>query len=301
MYLKKALSENIHILEVEEVDFTAHFKTLSPAIRKKSAELLSLVYVFKIKYKVNKKRIIGYVSIPRKGKNLPCVIHLRGGSREFGMLTLPSIFGQLVRFSAEGYIVIATQYPGIEGGDGIDTFGGEDDIECIKKLREILKSIPSADLDKIGLKGHSRGGLMAYMLLREVKWIKCAVIAGAPTDQISKAREREGWKEHQIKMWGREKKDYVKRSPIFWVEELPKNVPILLMHGSADWRVLPIHSTKMSMRFLELAIPHRFILFEGADHGISEYREEYNIQTLNWFNRYLKKDEGLPNLIPHGD
>ena len=50
----------------------------------------------------------------------------------------------------------------------------------------------------------------------------------------------------------------------------------------------------------ENKIPHRFILFEGADHGISEYRKEYEEQSLEWFNRFVKKREKLPNLKPHG-
>lgn len=301
MNLKTELEKNNNIVEVEAINFDKYLKTLSSSAKAHVLKILSGVETFRIVYKVNNKKIVGYISIPLQGKNLPCLIHLRGGSREFGMLTDQSIIKQLVDFSSEGYITIATQYPGIDGGEGIDTFGGEDDIECIKKLRLILKSLPHADCKQIGIKGHSRGGLMAYMLLREVKWIKCAVIAGAPTDQVNKSEEREGWKQHQIDMWGKGKKEFIRRSPIFWANELPKNVPILLMHGSADWRVLPTHSIKMSNKLFELSIPHRFILFEGADHSISEFRQEYRAQVLNWLNRYLKNSEELPNLRPHGD
>ena len=56
----------------------------------------------------------------------------------------------------------------------------------------------------------------------------------------------------------------------------------------------------MSKAMYENKIPHRFILFEGADHGISEYRKEYEEQSLEWFNRFVKKREKLPNLKPHG-
>lgn len=47
-------------------------------------------------------------------------------------------------------------------------------------------------------------------------------------------------------------------------------------------------------------IPYRLIMFEGGDHGISEHRTEVNEEMLNWFDRYLKNDESLPNMEYHG-
>lgn len=255
---------------------------------------LQKVETYRFTYKVNKLNVVGYVAIPRgsKGK-IPCIIHLRGGSREFAALTPRDIYGKLVRFALEGYVVIATQYPGVDGGSGLDTFGGVNDIASITKLKDILRGISIADTDNIGVKGHSRGGLMAYMLLREVKWIKAAVIAAAPTDQIRQGKERPKWREHQISLWGKGREELTRRSPLKWVDKLSKKVPILLMHGSADWRVSPVDSLEMSQLMLKNSIPHRFILFEGADHGITEFKTEYLKQSLDWFNRFLKKQRGI--------
>ena len=41
-------------------------------------------------------------------------------------------------------------------------------------------------------------------------------------------------------------------------------------------------------------------MFEVGDHGISEHRDEVNKQVLNWFDRYLKNAETLPNMKYHG-
>jgi dipeptidyl aminopeptidase/acylaminoacyl peptidase len=41
-------------------------------------------------------------------------------------------------------------------------------------------------------------------------------------------------------------------------------------------------------------------MFEGSDHGISEHKNEVNEQVINWFDRYLKNDEPLPNMEYHG-
>jgi len=133
-----------------------------------------------------------------------------------------------------------------------------------------------------------------------VRWIRAAMASAAPTDQVDRKGDREGWQEHQKKMWGGTKVEAIKRSPIRWVDEIPKKVPLLIMQGSADWRVLPRHSFAMVDELRKRNHPHRFMFFEGADHGITEYRQEYHRQTLDWFNRWLKNKEPLPNMKPHG-
>lgn len=301
MKLENQLHPHKIIKFYEKIDFSQELKNISDkTILKARKKDLSLVEVYRFIYTISKKKVVGFVSMPKSGENFPCLIHLRGGSGEFGQLNNAMILQELVRFSREGYVVITTQYPGVDGGEGIDAFGGEDDIASIIKLKDILKTLSCADSTKIGVKGHSRGGLMAYMLLREVSWVKCAVIGSAPVDQIAQAKERKGWREHQIKMWGKSKEESVKRSPLFWIDTISKKVPLLIMHGSADWRVSVTHSQRMSLSLYQAPIPHRFVLFEGADHGITEYKNEYVQQTLSWFDRFLKKGESLPNLEMHG-
>lgn len=301
MKFQDQLQQSKIIKSIEEVNFSYALEKISDNFLLKRVEKnLALVEVYKFFYKVNKKKVVGFVSIPISGEDLPCLIHVRGGSGDFGQINEHTLLQELVQFSVDGYVVITTQYPGVDGGDGVDMFGGDDDIESIKKLKDILKNILVANVQKIGIKGHSRGGLMVFMLLRQVSWIKCAVVGSAPLDQIAQAKERKGWRDHQIKMWGTSKEESLKRSPIFWVHEISKKTPILLMHGSADWRVSVTHSQRMSSKLFETHIPHRFVLFEGADHGITEYKDEYLKQTLNWFDRFLKKNEPLPNLKLHG-
>lgn len=290
------------IISVEYVDVAKRSDfTTDAESAKKIIKKLKKVEVYRFVYKVGKLHVVGYITLPKEGTALPCLLHLRGGSNDFGMVSTRTLVGPMTNYSCEGYIVITTQYPGVEGGDGKDTFGGQDDMASIKKLRDILKSISIADVANIGVKGHSRGGLMTYMLLKEVRWIKAVMIGSAPVDQVDRTGDRTGWREHQIAMWGGSKAESVKRSPIRWVAQLPKKVPILMMHGSSDWRVLARHSIEMAKELYNHKIPYRFILFEGADHGITEYKDECFAQTLSWFNRFLKDHEPLPNMKPHGE
>lgn len=290
------------IVNAEEYHFHSLLESISDSTEyKRLKKITSKNPVYRFTYKVNKKHVTGYLSAPNKLNNNPCLIHLRGGTGEFGKLTARGILKNLVEFSEHGYVVIATQYPGVEGGGGRDTFGGEDDIQSIIELKKILQSISGVNSKKIGVKGHSRGGLMVYMLLRKVRWINAAVIIGGPTNQLRQAKERDGWREHQINLWGKSKKESVSRSPLLWVNKIFRKTPLLVMHGSADWRVNPLDSVEICAAFIKEKIPHKFILYEGADHSISEFKKESFSEILNWFDRYVKNDARLPNLSPHGD
>jgi len=90
------------------------------------------------------------------------------------------------------------------------------------------------------------------------------------------------------------------RSAVKWVDKFPKDVPILMLHGNADWRVKSTQSLKMAMEFEKYRIPYRFIIFEGGDHGISEHKEAVDQQVMDWFDRFLKNKESIPNMEYHG-
>ena len=85
----------------------------------------------------------------------------------------------------------------------------------------------------------------------------------------------------------------------FGAKKFSKTTPILIMHGTADWRVNPEDSLDLSKEFLKFKIPYRLIMFEGADHSISEFENTKNQMCIDWFNRFLKKGEKLPDLKPH--
>lgn len=295
--LQKEMQDCSSVVHVTALDLQEMAKT-EPAAQQYVSTNVAL---FRIVYRVGKLQVVGYVSAPRTGKKLPCLIHLRGGGGEYSRLQPKGLIMHLVRFSHKGYVVIAPQYPGVEGGDGFDDYGGTDSLKSITVLRNILKGLSVADHSCIGMKGHSRGGLMIYMMLRQVSWVKAAMIAATPTDQIRQGKERPGWRAHQIKRWGRSRAESIKRSPLRWAEELPKKTPLLIMQGASDCRVDPRDSIEMGHALYMHKIPYRFILFEGADHGITEYRSEYVRQTIEWFDRFLKEKEPLPNMEMHGN
>lgn len=256
------------------------------------------INIYRIIYQSQGHKVVGFIVEPKKGDKLPCIIWNRGGSRDFGKITQEQLFLRLAEFAKNGYLVIASQYSGNDGGEGRDEFGGED-IHDVLNLYKILKSYKRADVNKTGMFGWSRGGMMTYQCLAKVKWIKAAVVGGAKSDEISAPKFRKGWREHQIKMYGGSKKEQLRRSALYWTDKFSKKIPILIMHGSSDWRVNPLDSIKIAENLQANKVPYRLVIFEGADHGITEHRREVNELTIKWFDRFLKNNEKI-NLKPHG-
>ena len=300
----ESISKIKEVIEAKELTLSNEVKKiLGKKLSKKAENISKKIRVYRIIYKSNKNKVVGYILEPKLLKNkLPCIIWNRGGSRDFGAIKMGKLFGGfgfMAELCLEGYIVIATQYPGVAGGTGIDKMGGKEDIDSVLDLYKILKSYKKADTSRVGMIGHSRGGLMTYLSLKKVKWIKAAVIGSAPTDEVNAHKFRKDWLKHQITLYGGGLDERKKRSPILWANKLDKK-PILLVHGTSDWRVNPLNSINMAEKLLINKVPYKLIIYEGDDHGLNKNFEDYKKQTFEWFNRFVKNKGKMPNLKPHG-
>ncbi len=289
------------ILSAEQVLLTREYKDFLGG--KQSTPLIKnarSIFVYRIVYRSQGHNVVGYVVEPRKGKNLPCVIYNRGGSGEFGTIKIWDLFNGIpAQLAMNGYIVIASQYSGNAGSEGTDELGG-DDIEDVINLRKVLDTYRRADAKRIGMYGGSRGGMMTYLALKNVRWIRAAVTVGASSDMFREEKIRPELKALNKKMFGGSITEKKRRSAVYWPDMFPKKTPLLMMHGGSDWRVSPLDSIELAQKLLALHVPCRLVLFEGADHGLSEHYATSLSMTISWFDRFVKGDERLPDTKLHG-
>ena len=258
-----------------------------------------LINVYDITYRSQGHKVKGFIVEPKKPKGkLPCIIYNRGGSGEFGAIKIGETFLRLGRFAKWGYIVIASQYSGNAGSEGKDEVGGSD-IEDVLNLKKILKNHLHADEKRIGMFGISRGGMMTYLSLARVKWLKAAVSIAGPTNFKREEKLRPDMKRRNKMFFGGSKKALRDRSAVYWTDKFTKKTPLLMLHGTADWRVSPLDSLDLAEKLYENKVPYRLIMYEGADHGLSEVREEAMLEVRKWFDKYLKNNGKLPDLKPH--
>ena len=198
----------------------------------------------------------------------------------------------------------ASNYRGSLGSEGTDEFGGRD-VDDVTNAIRVFDQLEFADRDRIGMWNHSRGGMMTYLALTKTDRIRAAVIGAGSTDLerwISMRPEMETEVVAQtIPNWTTERaKAIAARSAIRFVDRLPKNVPILLVHGTADWRVDPRDLMDMAQSLFATRRPFRLLLIEGADHLISERRDDYYLAARDWLHRFVRDQARLPELQPHG-
>ncbi len=253
-----------------------------------------------IRYISNGHWVHGFLAMPKgEAGPLPCIIFNRGGSFDFGVIDDVTLEKRISLIASWGYVVIASQYSGNGGSEGQDELGGAD-VEDVVRLKEYIKDIPQADVSRIGMIGGSRGGQMTYQSLARVDWLKAAVSIAGLADlnrQIVLRPEMIKVFEQGFDNTAEGRKE---RSAIAFADRLCKTTPLLMLHGTADWRVSPKDSLELSVRLLEARVPHRLVMFEGGDHGLAEHRKEEWEMIRIWFKRFVKDGEVLPDLEPHG-
>ncbi len=227
-------------------------------------------------------KIKGFILFPQKKLNInPVIIVNRGGTGDYGKITIEYL-KFLEFFTRTGYIVICSQYRGSDGGQGKDRMGG-DDIFDILRLYEILKELPCADLNRIGMYGVSRGGMMTFQSLIRVEWIKAAVVLAPPVDEFDMAKWRKDWDEHQKDTYGASDIEKYKRSALSWPEKFPK-VPLLIFHGLLDTVTNPQKSVELYTKLKECGVPVFLDIIPDGNHLISKITSK---KTIEWLDKYL--------------
>ena len=247
----------------------------------------------KITYLSNGLKVKGYISYPVDGsKKYPCVIWNRGGIGNKGVIdsfTARGLFGQIASW---GYIVFATQYRGNDGGEGKDEFGG-DDLNDVLNLIPLADEIEIADVEKWGIEGWSRGGMMTYLTLTKTDIFKCAIVSGGIANLRCSSDESPFMRRlYEVTMGKYQGEEFYQkcesRSIVKFADKLAKTTPILIIHGTEDERVLPHDSLDLSYKLLELKIPFRLVMLEGGDHFMKKHRKEVDEMRRMWYEKYLK-------------
>ena len=152
------------------------------------------------------------------------------------------------------------------------------------------------DPDRIGVMGHSHGGLMTVNLLTHSDLFRAGI---ARSGAYNRSLTAFGFQNERRTLW--EATDvYVKVSPYFHADKLER--PVLLIHGAAD--VNP-GTTPIQSEFLYEAIrgnggTARLVMLPYESHGYSarESNEHVLAEQIAWFDRYVKNASTDPDARP---
>jgi dipeptidyl aminopeptidase/acylaminoacyl peptidase len=241
-------------------------------------------------YKSDGTKIAGFLIAPKNRINkLPAIIYNRGGTEDFGLVTQGMLFTELAALAEGGYIVLGTQYPGNLVSEGIDERGGESDVSSVLRLHGLINNLGIADVNRIGMYGISRGGMMTYLCLSKVTWIKAALTIGGQTNLDRTQKDRPEMTALYEKSFGNKSKARDDRSAVKWVEKLNKSTPLCLLHGTADDRVNVQDALELAQRLNDVAHPYELHLLLNGDHSLKNVQKERDYIVQEWFDSYLKR------------
>lgn len=243
------------------------------------------IHCYRIKYSSDDLKVVGFIVLPPKQlKKHKVLIYNRGGNREFGKITQKNL-KYLSYLASKGYVVLASQYRGNDGGGGKEEFGGED-INDVLNLIQIAKSLSFVDPSKIVMLGYSRGGMMSYLAIKNGADIKAAAVVGGVTDLIENGKDRPEMASLFRELIGSDRDKWRERSAVYWADQI--NVPVLILHGAEDWRVDVSQAKMLASKLDQAGKVHKLIIYPDGDHGLNTHRPQRNEEIFSWFSSYTK-------------
>jgi dienelactone hydrolase len=255
--------------------------------RMRSASGLELL---KIKYLSDGLKISGFIYKPKEtaGKKLPVVIWNRGGVGPDTIISVEN-FNDLYEMHAlasEGFVVLASQYRGYDGGEGKDEVGGAD-LNDVLNLIPLARSLGYVDMERLFMFGFSRGAQMTLQAIRSGAPIRAAAIVGAPTDIALSFRENPGIRDLMRTNWAggdaRLEENIESRSAVRWADRL--TAPLLIFQGGADPAVSPTHALELARRMEEAGNLYELAIYARDDHFVTRHAEERLRRTVEWFKQ----------------
>jgi dipeptidyl aminopeptidase/acylaminoacyl peptidase len=245
------------------------------------------IQIERILYLADGLKVVGFIVKPisNEPRRFPVLIYNRGGYRKFSKLNDQALH-RIAGYAARGYVVLASQYRGNDGGQGRDEYGGAD-VKDLFALAWLAETLPEADVSRMVMFGHSRGGMMTYLCIRHGLPLKAAAVTSAPTDL---ARRPLPYALEQLygDLFGEPEQNpaaYSERSALCWPEEL--TTPLLIQAGGEDKRVDPEESVLLVKHLQELGYEHKFILYPHGDHHLQNVQEDRDREIFAWFERFL--------------
>jgi dipeptidyl aminopeptidase/acylaminoacyl peptidase len=231
---------------------------------------------------------VGYVA----GRSYPAILRIHGGpvyqfSHEF--------MDDWQVFAANGYAVIAANPRG-SSGRGFDfakaiyaDWGAKDSADVLAAVDHVVK-MGVADPDRLGLGGHSYGGILTDQVIARDARFKGAVSSAGVANIFGSwgvdMYIREYEQELGLPWRDREKFEHVSY-PFFNADRI--TTATLFLCNELDDNVPCIGSMQMYQALKSQGVPTRLVIYPNEYHGLTvpSYLKDRMQRMLDWYGLYL--------------
>jgi dipeptidyl aminopeptidase/acylaminoacyl peptidase len=233
--------------------------------------------------------VVAYLWRPAaiEGRRLPLIVFNHGGRGESGKLRPNTQFG-FWRFVQADYVVLGSQYRGIDGGDGTDSMA-DGDVRDVLNLFPLAEKLGFVDPANRFMLGYSRGGLVTSLALKAGAPVNAAATVGGLFDVAALAAERpEVAQVATAALPGMPAGVAMKTlSAVEWPEQL--RVPMLLLAGGGDGTLdAGAHSLALARAMQAKRAPYSLVVYDGDTHGLTFSATDRDARILDWFARHRK-------------
>ncbi len=266
--------------------------TVAPASAAEVASLRALVAegrCRKVRYASGGFSVVGFVIEPRGAGRHPAVLVARGGNSMMGLIG-PRILLEMNQLAERGFVVLATQYRGADGGEGVDQFGGGD-TQDLASLAPLARSLPSVEPGDPFVLGYSRGGMTAALALRRGLRVRAGALFSGLFDLQLDAREHPEMAENyrELVPGFKENPDAAlrERSAVAWAPEI--QAPLLVLAGTRDTVVSPANNAERLHALRRGANLESRLLTWDDGHGLDAHRVEAIDAIADWFKSHATR------------
>lgn len=241
------------------------------------------------------RELFAYVTKPKGKPPHPLVVLPHGGPAVRDVSRYDKWAQLLANY---GYLVIQPQYRGSNGfgralREAAFENGGQEGLKMQDDKDDAALYLVKqglADEDRMAMFGWSYGGYAAAIAATRTPQLYQCVVAGAAVFDTTLQ-----WRFDRRGVDGDMLKRYVAYeeaglNPIDHVAKV--NVPMLVVHGVVDRRVLVEHATKYVKLLEEHEKPHKYVRLEGADHFYSTLLYDHQLEFFTAMIDFLANDCG---------
>jgi dipeptidyl aminopeptidase/acylaminoacyl peptidase len=198
--------------------------------------------------------------------------------------------GGFYEFVSSGFVVIASQYRGVDGGEGREEYGGAD-VRDVLNLLPAARSLGGVDMRNVFVFGNSRGGMMTYLALKHGLPARAAAVMSGVTDLVGNAADHPelvtSIYEPLIPDFRSRRAQVMQaRSAVQWVDKL--DVPLLILHGTADAQISATRALEFAQRLQSLGKTYELVMYANDGHGLPMNRRDSDRRVIEWFRKYLQ-------------